>query len=137
MKQKLLFASVLLAAFSLFIISCGGKDKKKDDGKTSTETTVGPSTGTDDGMVPKIDTAAMKDEASVLDAMQKVVDARIADEKKQKEDPNYSGHYLELTKLYTAVLSASTAYTKTIGDPAKAVEFSNKLSAIQDKMYAK
>jgi hypothetical protein len=136
MKPKLLLATLLLAASSI-IISCGGNDKKKDDGKTNTETTVGPSTGSDDGMVPKIDTASLKDEASVLDAMQKVVDARIADEKKQKEDPNYAGHYLELTKLYTAVLNASTAYTNTISDPAKAVEFSNKLSAIQDKMYAK
>ncbi len=135
MKTGFLFATILLAAFSLFIVSCGGKDKKKDDGKTNTETTVGPSKESDDGMLPKIDTALLKDEASVLDAMQKVVDARIADEKKQKDDPNYSGHYLELTKLYTAVLNASTAYTQTITDPAKAVEFSNKLSAIQDKMY--
>ena len=135
MKPTLLSAMLLLAASSI-IISCGGKDKKKDDGKTNTET-VGPSKGSDDGMVPKIDTASLKDEASVLDAMQKVVDARIADEKKQKEDQNYAGHYLELTKLYTAVLSASTAFTQTISDPAKAVEFGNKLSAIQDKMYAK
>jgi hypothetical protein len=136
MKSKILLASALLTA-SLIIVSCRGKDKKKDDSKTNTETTIGPSKIADDGMVPAIDTAAMKDEASVLDAMQKVVDARIADEKKQKEDPNYAGHYVELTKLYTAVLSASTAYTKTITDPAKAVEFSNKLSAIQDKMYPK
>jgi hypothetical protein len=137
MKSKNLFLPVLLAAFSLFLFSCGGKDKKKDDGKMTTETTVGPSKSADDGMVPAIDTASLKDEASVLGAMQKVVDARIADEKKQKENPNYAGHYLELTKLYTTVLNASTAYTKTITDPAKAVEFSNKVSAIQDKMYAK
>ena len=88
-------------------------------------------------MVPNIDTAALKDEASILDAMQKVTDARIADEKKQKDDPNYSGHYVELTKLYTAVLKASTAYSQTITDPAKAVEFGKKVSDIQDKMYAK
>lgn len=135
MKSRSLFAAVLLASFSLFILSCGGKDKKKEDVKTNNET-VGPSTG-DDSMVPKIDTASLKDEASILDAMQKVVDARIADEKKQKDDPKYSGHYLELTKLYTTVLNASTAYSKTISDPAKAVEFSNKVSAITDKMYAK
>ena len=136
MKLKFLLASALLSS-SLIIVSCGGNDKKKNDGKTNTETTVGPSKSADDGMVPKIDTDALKDEASILDAMQKVVDATIADEKKQKDDPGYSGHYLELTKLYTAVLNASTAYTKTITDPAKAVEFSNKISAIQDKMYAK
>ena len=136
MKSNFLFTVALLASFSLFLFSCGGKDKKKNDVKTNIET-VGPSKGSDDGIVPKIDTASLKDEASVLDAMQKVVDARIADEKKQKDDPNYSGHYLELTKLYTAVLNASTAYTQTITDPAKAVEFSNKVSAIQDKMYAK
>jgi len=136
MKSNILFAATLVVA-TLIILSCGSKDKKKDDGKTIPETTVGPAKGNDDGMVPNIDTASLKDESSVLDAMQKVVDARIADEKKQKDDPNYSGHYLELTKLYTAVLGASTAYTKTITDPAKAIEFSNKVSAIQDKMYAK
>jgi len=133
MKSKLLFTVLALSAFSFFMVSCGGKDKKKDDGKPNTET-VGP---VDDGMVPKIDIASLKDEASILDAMQKVVDARIADDKKQKEDPKYPGHYVELTKLYTAVLNASTAYAKTIPDPAKSLEFQNKVSAITEKMYAK
>ena len=32
---------------------------------------------------------------------------------------------------------ASTAYSQTITDPAKAVEFGKKVSDIQDKMYAK
>ena len=133
MKFKLIFPAMLLS-FSLFILSCGGKDKKEGDAKDSkTETTV--KENNDDGMVPAIDTANLKDEASILDAMQKVADARIADEKKQKEDPSYKGHYLELTKLYTAVLKASTAYSKSMTDPAKAVEFSNKLSEIQNKMY--
>ena len=135
MKPKQLLA-VSLLTFSLFSLSCGGKDKQDTD-KASAESTTSPSANTDDGMVPKIDTAALKDEASILDAIQKVADARIADEKKRKEDPNYSGHYLELTKLYTAVLKASTAYSQTIKDPAKALEFTNKFSAIQDKMYAK
>ncbi|MGB3164746.1 MAG: hypothetical protein WBA96_14540 [Chitinophagaceae bacterium] len=136
MKLTSLLSAVLLGT-SIFLISCGGKDKKDGDDKTSTETTTKPATDSGDGMVPNIDTAALKDEASILDAMQKVADARIADEKKQKDDPNYSGHYLELTKLYTAVLKASTAYSQTITDPAKAVEFGKKISDIQDKMYAK
>ena len=135
MKSRLLLAATLFFA-SLVFISCGGKDKKKDDTKSTTETTVGPA-NSDDGMVPKIDIASLKDEASVLDAMQKVVDARMADEKKQKDDPNYSGHYVELTKLYTDVLNASTAYSRTISDPAKSLEFMDKVSAIQNKMYAK
>ena len=134
MKLKSLLGTALLAT-SFFLISCGGKDKKEGDDKASTETITKPSTDSGDGMVPNIDTAALK--ASILDAMQKVTDARIADEKKQKDDPNYSGHYVELTKLYTAVLKASTAYSQTITDPAKAVEFGKKVSDIQDKMYAK
>ena len=135
MKPKqLLFIGLLIS--SLFFLSCGGKDKKSDD-KPAVETTTKTTTSNDDGMVPAIDTATLKDEASILAAMQKVTDARIADEKKQKEDPNYAGHYLDLTKLYTAVLKASTAYSKTLTDPAKAVEFSSKVSAISDKMYAK
>ena len=135
MKQKLFFAVILITTSFIFL-SCGGKDKKAD-AKTSTETTTKSSTSTDDGMVPKINIANLKDETSILDAMQKVVDGRIADEKKQKEDPNYKGYYLEFTNLYTAVLKASTDYSATIKDPAKAVEFSNKVSAITDKMYAK
>ena len=69
--------------------------------------------------------------------MQKVVDARLADEKKRKESDEYAGNYLELTRLYTNVLNAATNYSKTIKDPAAAVAFNNKVSSIQDKMYAK
>lgn len=134
--MKLLLAGSFLAA-SLFILSCGGKDKKSGDDKVSTEATTKPATDNGDGMVPAIDTANLKDEASILAAMQKVADATVADEKKQKDDASYSGHYLELTKLYTAVLKASTAYSQTLTDPAKAVEFSTKVSDIQNKMYAK
>jgi hypothetical protein len=141
MRSKFLFATILPAAFSLFIVtlsltnvSCGGNDKKKDEGKPNTET-VGPSKGTDDGMVPKIDTASLKDEASILDAMQKVVDARIADEKKRKEDPNYAGHFVELMTLHTIVLKASTAYSRSLNDPSISIEFGKKFNAIEDKLY--
>ncbi|MGQ0738025.1 MAG: hypothetical protein ACT4OJ_03100 [Bacteroidota bacterium] len=133
MKAKFIFAALLLT-ISFFVLSCGGKDKKGGDANDSkTETTV--KENNDDGMVPAIDTANLKDEASILEAMQKVADARIADGKKQKEDPSYRGHYLELTKLYTAVLKASTEYSKSLTDPSKAVEFNNKVSEIQNKMY--
>lgn len=134
MKHKHLFAAIIGSAV-FFMIACGGKDKKGDNNtptEEKTETTVKP---TDADIVPVIDTASLKDEASILAAMQQVVDAQIADDKKKKEDPNYSGHYLELTKLYTSVLKASTAYSKSLADPAKAVEFSNKISEIQKKMY--
>jgi hypothetical protein len=136
MKSRFLFAAVLLASFSLFLFACGGKDKKKEEVRINTET-VGPATGSNDGMVPKIDTASLKDEASILDAIQKVVDARIADEKKRKEDPNYAGHFVELMKLHTAVLKASTAYSQSLSDPSKSLEFSKKFSAIEDKLYPK
>lgn len=79
MKPKLLLAISLLGSSVLFF-SCGGKDKKP-----AKATTTKSSTNSDDGMVPVIDTAALKDEASILDAIQKVVDARIADEKKEKK----------------------------------------------------
>jgi hypothetical protein len=126
MKPKHLLVTALFA-LCLFFLSCGRKDKKQGDDKTiKTETTSG-----DDGAVPKIDTAALRDEASILDAMQKVADATIADEKKNKENPDYSGHYLELMKLHTAVLKASTA------DASQAVEFGKRFSEIENKMYAK
>ncbi|MBI5858347.1 MAG: hypothetical protein HZB42_11955 [Sphingobacteriales bacterium] len=134
MKLKFLLAATAVAA-SLFILSCGGGDKKKDDSKGSAETTVGPSKESGDGMVPNIDTAALKDEASILDAMQKYVDAQIAIDKKKKEDPSAESHFLEMTKLHSAILRASTAYSQTLTDPAKAVEFSTKVSDIEKKMY--
>jgi|GEM_PF-3184701 len=131
--KRLIFA-VKLLAFSLLILSCGSTDKKDDETK-ETKTEMPVNEKPNDDMVPAIDTANLKDEASILDAMQKVADARIADGKKQKEDPSYRGHYLELTKLYTAVLKASTEYSRSLTDPSKAVEFNKKVSAIQDKMY--
>ena len=127
MNTRHLFAVMIITA-SLSITGCGGKDKKP----ATTENSAA-----DAAAIPNIDIASLKNEASILDAMQKVVEARLADEKMRKANPDYSGNYLELTKLYTEVISASTAYSKTITDPAKAVEFGNKLSAIQDKMYAK
>ncbi|NOT50904.1 MAG: hypothetical protein HOP10_06480 [Chitinophagaceae bacterium] len=128
------FSAIAVIVSSFLLLSCGGGDKKKEDKKANIENNT---TAADDGMVPKIETAALKDEASILAAMQKVVDARIADEKKQKEDPNYKGHYTELTSLYTTVLNASTKFMDTFTDPAEALKFNEKLSAITDKMYAK
>jgi hypothetical protein len=133
MKLNLLRVAFIFSATAV-IISCGGKEKKKEDNKQGTETSVGPEQK-ENNLVPNIDIDGLKDEASILDAMQKVVDARVADEKKKKEDPSYKGNYLELTKLYTAVLNASTQYSKSIADPAKAVEFGKKVSDIQRKMY--
>jgi hypothetical protein len=127
MTRKLLLAALLLATSSLFY-SCAGKTKKAPPAEISSD---------DSSIVPKIDIAGLKDEVAVLDAMQKVVDARIADEKKKKENPDYNGNYLELMNLYTAVLKASTEYSKTITDPVQGVAFNNKLSAIQEKLYTK
>ncbi len=128
MKPPVLPAACLLAIFLLFI-SCSGNNKK------DTPQIVAPAE--DISTIPSIDIAGLKDEASVLDAMQTVVDARISDEKKQKENPEYAGNYLELTRLYTAVLNASTEFSRTITDPESRVSFLNKVSAIQDKMYVK
>jgi hypothetical protein len=127
MPRNLLAAMLLLASTSFFY-SCAGKTKNTSPAAVSAE---------DNSIIPKIDLAGLKDEPAVLDAMQKVVDARMADEKKKKENPDYSGNYLELMQLYTAVLNASTEYSKTISDPVKGVEFNNKLSAIQEKLYTK
>ena len=127
--MKSIMPAACLLAMSLLFISCSGNNKK------DAPQTVAPAEGI--SAVPSIDIPGLKDEASVLNAMQTVVDARINDEKKQKEDPAYAGNYLELTRLYTAVLNASTEFSRTITDPEGRVSFLNKISAIQDKMYVK
>lgn len=132
MKPTRLLTLGWLLAIPIFF-SCKGKE----EGKTSPVNTASTVAVTDNVTVPAIDIADLKNEATILDAMQKVVDARLADEKKRKESDEYAGNYLELTRLYTHVLNAATNYSKTIKDPAAAVAFNNKVSSIQDKMYAK
>ena len=129
MKLKLPLL-VLINTFSLSFFSCGEKKNKTTD----EQSIIQPS---NDGIVPTIDTTNLSDEASLLDAIKKVADANIADDKKREEDPSYSGHYLELTKLYTAVLKASNKYSESIADPKKALEYHEKFSNIQKTMYEK
>lgn len=129
MKFKL-FLLVVLTAISFNNFSCGEKKNKTTD----EQSIIHPS---NDGIVPTIDTTNLNDEASLLDAIKKVADANIADDKKREEDPSYSGHYLELTKLYTAVLKASNKYSESIADPKKALEYHEKFSNIQKTMYEK
>lgn len=129
------FAAALLTGIILSVTSCGGKNNKPEkEDAVSKEKTETATKGEDDGMVPAIDINNLKDEASITDAMTKVVDARIADEKKRTADPSYKGHFVELMKLHTAVLRASTEYSKTITDPNKALEFSQKINDIEKKL---
>lgn len=132
MKPTRLLALGWLLVIPLFF-SCKGKEESK----TSPLNTASTVATTDNVAVPVIDIADLKEETTILDAMEKVVDARLADEKKRKESDEYAGNYLELTRLYTNVLNAATNYSKTIKDPAAAVTFNNKVNSIQDKMYAK
>lgn len=132
MKYRLL--PIALFTFTIFI-ACKGKNK--EDIKDGTHKEVVSVIPADDGIVPKIDTANLKDGASILDAMQKVVDARIADEKKRKEDPNYKGHFVELMRLHTAVLKASMFYAGTLSGPDQALEFNQKVNDIEKKLDQK
>lgn len=126
--RHIMHISILLV--SIAIVSCGGNDKKKEEA-IKKEPTISATT---DDIVPKIDTAALKDEASILSAMEKVVEARIADEKKRNENPNYSGHLAALMRLHTTVLRASMDYTRSISDPAKKLEFERKFNEIEKKL---
>lgn len=134
--MRLKFLSLgLLFSFAAIIISCGGKDKKTGGSKTNNETSIGPAKS--DGVAPKIDTSNLKDEASILAAMQTLVDAKLANEQKVKANPDAPSFFVEFTELETAILNAHTAYMKSISDPNKALEFHDKFSKIQDKLYAK
>lgn len=128
-------AALLLLSLLLFT-SCGGKDDKKINQKTTPETTtIAPVETKEEGIVPVIDVATLKDEASLLSAYEKVIDARIADTKRKKEDPTYQGHLMELMKLHTDVIVASNTYYKSIPDHTKALEYGKKFEAIKNRLH--
>lgn len=118
--KKYLLLLALAALTTISLNSCGGDSKDEGDEASTEETTDNASSG-----IPDIDVASLTDEASILDAMQKVVDARNAD---VNDD-----HYVELTKLYTDVKNAATAYMGTL-EPEPALAFNDKLRAIEDQM---
>lgn len=122
---------IVLTAVTFISVSCKNKE---DKGTTDTTTSTGKGSSTSDA-VPKIDIASLKDEASFLKAWETFTTARMADEKKQKEDKSYEGHYSEFMTMYSDLVKATTAYSSTIKDPSAAVAFNEKVSAIQNKMY--
>ena len=123
---------------TMTIASCKGKEEKKNETPSATETTVTKTdqgTKTDPDAILGLDVTTLKDEAGFLKAWEDFTTARMADEKKREADKSYEGHYLEYLKMYTNLLKATTAFSKTIQPAAAAVTFNEKVSAIQNKMY--
>lgn len=132
--KKVLFAAAIA---SLTIISCKGKDEKKNEtpAETTSTTTEKTNSSTGDDAILSLDVTTLKDEASFLKTWEDFTTARTADEKKREADKNYEGHYLDYLKMYTKLLNATTAFSKTIQPAAATVAFNEKISAIQNKMY--
>jgi hypothetical protein len=123
MKKILFF--VLLASMTSFL-SCGGGEVKNEDkqekGQEANEAKKSEA-------VPQIDVASLNDEASILDAMNKVVEARRMDDSLRNADKNYKGHFVKLLKLNTAVVKRATEFSKTLKGDAR-VEFIKKYTSI-------
>ncbi|MBC7873237.1 MAG: hypothetical protein H7Y01_04535 [Ferruginibacter sp.] len=134
--KKILIAAVIV---STMLLGCKGKDEKKNE-TISTATTAENNTATNTGStgnedVFDIDVTSLKDEAGFIKAWEDFTTARVADEKKKETDNSYKGHYLEYLKMYTKLKKATTEFSKTIQPAAAAVAFSEKISAIESKMY--
>jgi hypothetical protein len=128
------YAALLLLPVIFLGMHCAPDNNKKGEGSGTTAEAVLKQAPIPAGNIPVIDSAALDNEADILYAMQMIVDARLADDKKKNEDPAFEGHYLELSRIYTMVLNAATHYSKSLGDPASSLEFDKKVSTIQDKM---
>ncbi len=128
------YAAILLLPVIFLSVHCAPDKNKKGEGSSVAAESVIRQAPIPPGIIPVIDSAALNNEADILYAMQMIVDARLADDKKKNEDPAYEGHYLELSRIYTMVLNAATHYSKSLGDPASSLEFDKKVSTIQDKM---
>lgn len=122
----------LLLPVLFFFVSCA-PDKKGEEKAAASETVIRQAP-IPAGIIPVIDSASLNNEEDILYAMQLIVDARLADDKKKNEDPAYEGHFLELSRIYTTVLNAATLYSKSLGDPERSQAFDKKVSALQDKM---
>ena len=123
MKKILFF--VLVISMTSFL-SCGGGEVKNEDkqeeGQEANESKKSEA-------VPQIDVASLNDEASILDAMNKVVEARRMDDSLRNADKNYKGHFVKLLKLNTAVVKRATEFSKTLKGDAR-VEFIKKYTSI-------
>ena len=70
-----------------------------------------------------------KDEASITDAMTKVVDARIADEK--TADPSYKGHFVELMETSHWLFWGLNGILQNNYGSQQSLEFSQKINDIE------
>jgi hypothetical protein len=126
---------MLMSATLISLVACGGKEEKKEDKKENSEETEEPKeeeAKVDYSYVlPQIDTAALTDETSLLDAMTKVIKARKMDDSLATAVSGYEGYYTELTKLYATVLNKGTAFANTL-KPKDALAFHEKFSAAQN-----
>lgn len=126
-----------MSAAMISLVACGGEEKKEDkkDKGESEEETEEPKkeeAKVDYSYVlPQIDTAALTDEASLLDAMTKVVKARKLDDSLSGAVSDYDGYYTELTTLYATVLNKGTTFASTL-KPKDAVAFHEKFNAAQN-----
>ena len=125
---------MLMSATLISLVACGGKEEKKENKKENSEEAEEPKEEEAkvdySYVIPQIDTAALTDEASLMDAMTKVVKARKMDDSLHNAVSGYDGYYAELTKLYATVLSKGTAFSKTL-KPKDALAFHEKFSAIE------
>jgi hypothetical protein len=126
---------MLTSATLIFVVACGGKEEKKEEKKEKSEETEEPKEEEAkvdySYVIPQIDTASLTDEASLMDAMTKVVKARKMDDSLHSAVSGYDGYYIELTNLYAAVLSKGTAFANTL-KPKDAIAFHEKFSAAQN-----
>jgi PBP1b-binding outer membrane lipoprotein LpoB len=136
MKKNLYFIVIIS---TLLFVRCGGGSEQVAENKDNSKElkTETPAENLPNVEVPNIDLEALKDEKSILEAMEKVVNGRLEDDKLSKENPQYKGKYVEFTKLYSAVLKKSTEFQKTLPDAKSRVAFNEKIQAITDKMYKK
>ena len=126
-----------MSATLISLVACGGKEEKKENKKENTEEEKEEPKEEEakvdySYVLPQIDTAALTDEASLMDAMTKVVKARKMDDSLLMGGvPDYDGYNAELTKLYATVLSKGNAFANTL-KPKDAIAFNEKFSAAQN-----
>jgi hypothetical protein len=129
---------LVIVFFAAALVSCGSDKKENNVVKEQTgATSSGTGSSSDDGFViPKIDTAMLKTVDDIVKAHAATIDARLADEKLKKENPNAKSHYIETMEVFNNVNEKRMSFGAQFKGQDY-LDYNAKFKPAEDKLYGR